>query len=79
MSETHVHEWHWEYNRPEGDSWFCCGQCREVIHIGQIERRLNATERLSALDAQIIAKLISYTGGAKVLEDYASALEGDDE
>ncbi len=52
-------------------------QCDATLTEEEIHRRINATERLSAEDAQIISKLTSYTGGANVLEAYASALEGE--
>jgi hypothetical protein len=97
--DKHVHEWRYAYgNIREFDDrgpiemtewWFEC-KCGEHLGdahgpIDEIERRLNAVERLSAEDARNAQAacwnddFASYSDEAKALGDYVSALEGEDE
>jgi hypothetical protein len=43
----HVHEWQ-TYVAPNGDYHADCFHCSERLDVHEINRRLNATERLSA-------------------------------
>jgi hypothetical protein len=80
----HVHEWHlaWDFA-----AW--CNKCPETIDYPEIERRLNATERLSAEDATELRNVsfaVALLDGEasekavhaiKAAEAYAAALEGE--
>jgi len=86
----HVHEWGEIYEVLTADgrrikAW-CKDykQCDGVLQEKEIVRRLNATERLGARDARLILggiskALMGNVGMALILEDYAAALEGEDE
>lgn len=74
---THKHEWtiDWEEGRA-----FCRYPCGKEMYYWEIERRLNATECLSAEDASHIADCIATDSAiafpyADDLGDYARALE----
>ena len=70
----HVHEW--VFN-DVGNAWAVCTDlgCGEKMGPLVIARRLNATERLSAEDAEMFDNAIIYDTPA--LLEYASALEGE--
>ena len=84
---THRHEWHIFYSML-GDGQ-CVGSCsipfcEKVIKSDEIERRLNATEYLSAEDADKIAKFADgvtflYDEYIDLLQDYARRLEDETE
>ena len=89
----HVHEWKLtvghsnckacHYSSIEGVA--CCEICNESIGPTEIERRLNATERLSAEDARQGTEFLSRVrnsrgyGFANALRAYADILEGKDD
>lgn len=69
----HVHKWKWVYGLGDGIAAACeCG-----VHLApeEVNRRLNATERLSAEDAKAASE---FAGRSFGLVAYASALEGND-
>lgn len=53
-------------------------ECGEKLEMVEITRRLNATERLSAEDAQHIINLLPIEESEEIAA-YAAALEGEDE
>ena len=73
--DEHVHEWRWRYL---GAIPKCkVDGCGKSMHYDEVERRLNATERLSAEDATVIAN--GWTSNATLrdtLRAYADTLEG---
>ena len=73
---SHVHEWVAHYDQVVyGESFQC--ECGDLMATDEIARRLNATERLSAEDAEKIAINQTRQIDAKNLHAYAAALEGD--
>ena len=73
----HVHEWYGD------DQGAVCGvdSCEETLSQKETNRRLNATERLSGLDARIMGSVGSAGLKDKALEmllAYAVALEDPD-
>jgi hypothetical protein len=69
---SHRHEWFMDGDY-SGGAWASCEECREKLWPADIERRLNATECLSAEDAtslyrvgcfedypELIGKLLQY-------------------
>ena len=76
----HVHEWGADVG--DGIVALCKDPtCHESLDWDEIDRRLNATERLSAEDAIEIAKSRGdiFDDEADTLEAYAAALEGEDD
>jgi hypothetical protein len=86
----HVHEWHvdhrWERSETDGEqdysiyAWCDCSSKEGwYLNSEDIERRLNATDRLSAEDALTtgvhLRTLLGWKKSARKLEAYASALE----
>lgn len=63
----HVHEWREEYGTPLIDFYRC--KCGEEILPPEIARRLNATERLSAVNAEMVADFIKSEEGYKWHDD----------
>lgn len=84
MSE-HVHDmkWHTSSDAPY-IQWYCADACGYVIEIDEIERRLNATEKLSAAKALFAASFVGASSGiaathlVHMLDAYASVLDGED-
>ena len=88
MTDKHKAQWNLEYIEPGGEdegvyAWCSCirgpalrdGGCKERLDSWEIERRLNATERLSAEDARVIGQV--HEGKIEdILRAYANALEG---
>lgn len=69
----HICEWAFNTKR-KGDNWFCCKECGRVIHAGEIERRLNATEKLKpALEKAFAVYPYENESGIKkiTLQDFA--------
>ena len=67
----HRHEWFF----PEWEIWARCRHCDEILGEDEVERRLNATECLTAEMARWIADLTGPRSSTALLA-YASALEG---
>ena len=70
--KQHVHEWSL-YETPREGAEIICG-CGETMSFGEVERRLNATEMLSAEDAmptfdKVVAKFTSHVA----IDDYTVA------
>ena len=91
MNDKHVHEWHFITDSTGSKplmmklvQWWGCKHCDEVMPPEEAERRLNATERLSAIQGRILAGLVVHghpwnvpqTGAQLAAIAYASALEG---
>lgn len=66
----HVHRWAMTY-----DGAICNSDCDAELNLREIERRLNATERLSAKDALALNDAC----GSPLLRTYATELEGENE
>lgn len=86
----HVHEWMISFSSNNPLDGVCrCQWCPAILDITQTERRLNATERLSAENALRLADALdnialAWDGkdagkGTKRLRAYADILEGKDE
>lgn len=78
---THRHELGIEHGSSYG-LIFYCRNCKRAFNNDEIERRFNATERLSAEDARYAERWLADAPPYKLadmLKDYASALEGSDE
>ena len=59
---THTHEWHFITDHSGSEplalrlvQWWGCRHCPATMSIEEAERRLNATDRLSAEDARYLA------------------------
>jgi hypothetical protein len=80
MMTEHRHEYIVEVDTKEYDivyAYCSVTGCTKVIYPEEIERRLNATEALSAEDAKSLAFLIREPNiDTSPLEDYAAILEG---
>jgi hypothetical protein len=84
MMSDHIHEWRiWlagsdEWDNERGDRWAECKKCDEWISEQECNRRLNATEGLSAEKARRLADWKCdplATDAFTVLHSYADALE----
>ena len=86
----HVHRWYLYGvgHSPDANLRAVCLECKEQMTVWDIEARLNATERLSAEDAQhllsmwqayIAPKMSGWDTSAANLGAYANILEGKDE
>ena len=78
----HVHEWRFHPNIKEHDGGtftfgYVCQRrtCGEVMYLTESERRLNATEELSAATAIGASVTVSAERQSKALLAYAAALE----
>ncbi len=72
----HVHDWA-VMGKETGGVWAKCMGCEDRLSWGAVSRRLNATEMLSAGDAESFAGIAEGEGvEAEELYAYAAALEG---
>jgi len=74
----HVCEWTWIYRTGgAGPRYIGCTQCKDAMNSDEQMRRLNATERLSAEDAEHIANVADgiYPPMRKKLQAYADTRE----
>ena len=85
----HVCKWGWDEDADGIHFLYCYSGCTDTMFPDEILQRVNATERLSAKRALLIANAIDKLGytidgmdggnSTRYLRDYADILEGKDE